>query len=520
MQGCDRGEPATGIASTATATAETTSATVLLDAGYAGNWPTGLDPATNLTARANLNLMNAIYGGLFQLAPGATGSTPEIVGVLAAGFEISDDGMTVSIRLRDGVTFSDGTPLDAEAVRFNIERNLSSSCTCAPHAWPWAEDDRVRALGTNLVQLHFSRPYGAVMHAFPVANINWIASPTALAAMGEDAFRLDPVGAGPFRVVSNQLSTRLVLEKNPLYFDRERPFLDELIFQSIGSEQAAVQALLAGDAHAYLGLTSIPLMRMAESHGRITVTRQPGTSPYVIQLNTLKPPFDDIRVREAIYFATDVDAILAGLFEGEYPISQSFTGQGGLFYQERVPGYRGYDPERARSIIEDAGGLTIELGTIRSFVAEQVITALQAQWEAVGIEVTIETFELPTVIDKFLTGNWQSMLMTAGSYDPEAANGVTFRFRSDQPYTGVHDLELDHLLVSAAATADFMQREKLYQAAGQHISDHAYAPFLFAFAPAQLTTSGLEAPGLTTSIPPIVVNTGVLWHDARFAPAD
>src|SRR5690606_10243818 len=142
-----------------------------LEAGYAGSWPTGLDPATNLTARANLSLMNAIYGGLFQLTADPDGGNPEVVGVLAEGYEIRNEGRTLAILLREGMVFSDGTPFDAEAVRFNIERNLESPCTCAPVGWPWVEDNRITVAGENVVELHFSRPYAAVINSFPIANV-------------------------------------------------------------------------------------------------------------------------------------------------------------------------------------------------------------------------------------------------------------------------------------------------------------------------------------------------------------
>lgn len=489
-------------------------AIVLLAAEWGGSWPAGLDPATNTTARANLSQMNAIFGGLFQLAQTENGF--EIIGVLAEGYELVDDGRTIVIRLREGLRFTDGTPLDAEAVKFNIVRDLREPCTCSPSGWPWVEEEPVTVMDSHTVALHFTRPYAPAIHAFPGTNVNWIASSTALKEMGEDQFRMTPVGAGPFKVVSNQPSNRLVLERNPDYWEEGKPYLQRLIFQSIGSEQAAYQALLAGDAHAYEGMTSTPVISQAVQNDRFKVTRQPATSPYVIQLNAARPPFDDKRAREAIYYATNVDAIREGLFHNWYPVSQAFTGPGGLFHHERIEGYRTYDLRRARAVVEELGGMEITLGTLRSFVAEQVITALQSQWREAGIEVSIATYDIARLIERLSSGNWHAMLQTAGSYDPEAGASVSIRFRSDQLYTGVHDEVLDHLLDRAAATIDPVERERIYVEAAEHIAEQAYAPFLFAFAPTQVVVRGLEGPGLTTQIPPILINTGVLWQDVRF----
>jgi len=485
--------------------------TVLLEAGYAGQWPAGLDPATNTTARANLSMMNAIFGGLFQLSANDAGKT-EVVGVLAQSYEIVDEGRTLVLHLREGVQFSDGTPFDAEAVRRNIERNLKSPCTCTPRDWPWAAEHGVTAPDAKTVQLHFSRPFGAAINALPVSNINWIASLTALEAMGPDQFRIMPVGAGPFRIVSNQLSTRLVLERNPRYWEHGRPKLDRLVFQPIGNEQSGIQALLAGDAQVYESMTSPAAIQVAQKAEKLRVTMQPATSPYVIQLNTTRAPFDERRAREAIYYATNVDAIRKGLFNDWYAASQSFTGPGGLFHDEHVPGYRTYDVDAARTLVHEAGGLRVKLATLRTPAAEQIAIALQTQWHEAGIDVSLELLELPAVIRTFQSGQWDAMLQTVGSYDPEAGSGVGLRFSSHGAYSGVRDAELDRILSDAAAALDHTQRRELYRAAAQRISDNAYAPFLLAFAPAQITALGVQGPGLTTRIPPILVNTGVLWH--------
>jgi peptide/nickel transport system substrate-binding protein len=493
---------------------QATELTVLLT-GVIGAWPSGLDPATNVTGGVNLSLMNAIFGGLFQLTADADGRNPRITGVLASGYEVSDGGRSLVIRLREGLRFSDGTPLDAEAVRFNVRRAIESPCSCAPTRWPWAKAEPVSVVDDLTVRLNFTRPYAAGINGLPVSNLNWIASPSALAAVGEEAFKLKPVGAGPFKVVSNQLSTRLELERNPLYWEPGRPYLDRLVFVPIGSEQAAYLSLIAGDADIAEGISSVALIEQALREGRVEARGQPANSPYLIQLNTRVKPFDDMRAREAIYYATDVEAIRKALFHGWASASQSFTGPGGLFHRERVPGYREYDLARARALVAELGGLQVKLATVGSVVNEQLITALQSQWQEAGMEVSIELYELATLIRAFQSGEWQALLQTAGSYDPEAAPGVSFRFRSDQVFSGVHDPDLDRMLLEAAAEIDPQRREDLYAASGKHISDRAYAPYLFAFAPAVLTRHGVEGPGLSTQIPPVAMSTAVLWQDVR-----
>lgn len=483
--------------------------TVLEDAGFSGSWPTGLDPATNTTGGANLPQMSAIYGGLFALTAKDDGTGAKVEPNQAESYELTDDGKTVRITLREGIEFSDGTPLDAAAVVFNIQRAMKSTCTCRP-IWPLAPDG-IAAEGDRVVVLKFTRPYAAVINAFPVTNANWIVSPTALQKMGEDKFKIEPVGAGPFTVVSNQLNSELVLKKNPNYFKKGLPYLDKLTFKSIGGDQPAYQALLAGQAQAYEGLNTTPLLKQAQSNQKLTVTEQPPTSPYVVQLNTKIAPFDNQKAREAIYAATDFSAIAKGLFGGSFPVSQMFTGPGGLFHHEKIDGYPPFDLDKAKQLVSDLGGLTVTLGTLDTYVAEQVMTALQTQWKEAGIDVTIEKYQLSTLVQQFNSGKWQSMLQTAGAWDPAAGVGVGFRFRSNSPFTGVVDPELDQLLNEADATIDPAKREDLYVQAAELIAKKAYAPFGLAFAPANLAVKGVHGPGLTTKIPPIVVNSTILW---------
>ncbi len=518
---CSRNEPAGPQAASASASAANAprsggEAIVLLGSDFAGSWPSGLDPATNVTGGANLSLMNAIYGGLVRLTSAPDGSDPRVVGDLAAGFEVAADGRTVTFHLRPGVKFSDGTPFNSAAVKFSIERSLDSLCSCTPQGWPWDKSNRVSAPDELTVVLHFSSALAPIMNAFPATNLNWIVSPSAVAALGADRFKITPVGAGPFRVVSDQLSSKLVLERNPLYWQKSHPYLDRLTFQSIGSEQAAYQALAAGDANAYEGMSSPLLIEQTKANAQLTATLQPPTSPLVVQLNTVAPPFNDLRAREAVYYATDAQAIRRGLFKSWFPVSQSFTASGGLFHRETIPGYRTYDLERARALVKDLGGLRVTLGTLRAPVSEATITALQTQWAQAGITATIETYDLGTLITKFQSHTWQAMLQTAGSFDPEAGPGLGFRFRSNSIFSGVQDPELNRLMDQGLATLDAKQRDQDYLQIAQYLSEHAYAPFLVAPSGAQVTR-GLYGPGLTTKIPPILVTTSVPWQDAWLA---
>ncbi|MFD2419869.1 ABC transporter substrate-binding protein [Amycolatopsis pigmentata] len=482
--------------------------TVLEGSSYAGSWPAGLDPATNTNNSANISQYSAIFGGLFTMTAKDDGSDARVVPNQAESYQFLDNSRTVKITIRNGVKFSDGTPLDAEAVAFNFRRDLATPCSCAPK-WPLASDG-ITVQG-NSVLLKFNQPYASIIDEFPNTNVNWIASPAALRRLGPDAFKVTPVGAGPFKVFSDKLSSELVLLRNPFYFKEGLPYLDRLDFKAVDGDQSAYQALRAGQAQAYEGLTTVPVLDQAQADPGLTTTVQPPTSPYVVQLNTRTAPFSDQLAREAIYYATDFGAIARGVFTNRYPVSQMFTGPGGLFHHPTVPGYRNFDLARARQIIGQLNGLTIKLGTLNTSLAQQVATALQSQWRAAGMTVDLQASQLNGLVQQYNSGTWQVMLQTAGSWDPAAGSGVSFRFSSTSAYSGVADPHLDDLLYQGKATTDPAQRDALYAQAGRYISEKAYAPFGIAFAPADLAVKGVYGPGLTTKIPPLTIYSGILW---------
>ncbi len=478
------------------------SLTVLEDSGYEGAWPAGLDPATNTNGAANQSFMDSIYGQLFELGPHG-----QIIDDLATGYSFSDGGKTVTINLRHGVKFQDGTPFNAQAVAFNIQRDFKSTCTCKP-TWPVTS---VTTQGDYAVQIHLSTVYAAIIDSFFDSTPNWIASPTALTKLGEKQFALKPVSAGPFEVVSDTLSSVLVLKRYPGYWEPGRPYLNQLTFKTVGGDEAAYEAMLAGEGQVYEDMSTPALLKQAGQH--FTVTNQLSTSPYDLQLNTASPPFNNILAREALYYATDFSPISQHIFNNLYPQTQSFTGPGGICYEPTVPGYRAYDLAKAKALVKHIGGLTVNLGTINVLVAKETTEALQTEWASAGIKTTISSYDLASLIQQFTSRKWQAMVQTAGSYDPAAGVGVAFRFSSQSPFSGVHDTHLDGLLNAAAGTLNQSARCSLYAQAASYINQQAYGPFYFSFAPANIAAKGVTGPGLTTALPSVVVTPMILWEN-------
>ncbi len=479
------------------------SVTVLEGAGFAGNWP-GLDPATDTDGAANQSYMDSIFGELFELTAGG-----KTTGDLATGYNFTNGGKTVVVTLRKGVKFSDGTPLNAAAVVYNWTRDLAATCTCKP---VFLTPPEIVATGPYTVSLTLSYVDAPFINALQGSVFNWIASPTAIQKMGEKAFALKPVGAGPFTVVSDTPDSELVLKKNPTYWQQGLPYLNTLTFKTVAGDEQALTAMEAGSGQAYEGM-STPQLRSAFA-AKFVTTAEPSTSPYDIQLNTKIAPFNNKLAREAIYYATDAALLDKSLFQDTYPVGESFTAPAGLFYERVVPGYLAYDLAKAKSLVRQLGGLSFNLGTINVPTAIEMNEAVQTEWQQAGMKVSLSDYDLTGLIGAFTAGKWQAMLQTAGAYDPGTGVGVCFRFCSTSPFTGVWDTHLNDLLIGAASTTNPATRQSLYDQAAAYIAQNAYGPFLFPIAGYNIAVKGVGAPGLTTPLPVTDVNPEVLWQYA------
>ena len=508
------------------------SITVLEGKGYSGDWPYGFDPATNVDAAPNQDMMEAIYGQLFMLGPGG-----KVQPDLATSYSFSSDAKDVTITLRQGVKFSDGTPFNAAAVIANWDRDfgpLAVKANIAPR-WPVARSNpkdptsmpvkgAYEATGPYTVVVHQNVPNAAFINQLFDTIPIWIASPTAVTKMGEQAFAKNPVGAGPFVVVSNTYSNQLVVKRNPAYWQAAQglPYLDQITFKTVGSDEAALEAMMTGEGQVYGGLGEPSLLSEAEQH--FQVVEQAGTSPYDLQLNTSIPPFNNPKARQAIYAATDFAPILQHVFGNRYPVVEGFTGPGGICYEPTVPGYQGYNPTLAKQLVQETGlsKVTINLGTIANTVATETTQALADEWKQFGINTTLQSYPLNGLIQAFYKNNgkwWQSMIQTAGAFDPAGGVGVAFRFSSLSPFSGVHDPALDKLLNQAQGFTDLATRCKYYDQAAEYIAKNYYGPFYFSLNPISITAKGINGPGLTTSVPAVAVAPTIPWESVYDNPS-
>ncbi|MGH9044094.1 MAG: ABC transporter substrate-binding protein [Acidimicrobiales bacterium] len=440
--------------------------TVLLGAGLEGSW-------TNLGVLGNPMVFNggfydAVYGTLFgQLNDG------KIIPQLATSGKYSNGGRTFTITLRQGVTFSDGTPFNAQAVLYNWQNNLAPGSQC-----PCTDDFPVASMTAPdpyTVVMNLKYADGALRDAFPNSSMNWIESPAHWQSLNktERSADLFPVGAGPFKITADVPNVTVTMVKNPNYWDKPYPYLNKVIFKTIGNDSSALAAVQSGEAQVYGGYGEYQNLRSIV-HSVDVYGGTNGTSTDTLAFNLKSTPFNNLVAREAIAYATQPEPINRALFANTATVTQTPTGPGSPFYFPTVPGYRGYNLKKAKALVKQLGGLTVSILSQNDLQTQQVDEALQSEWAKAGIHTTIEAKDMGTYIQNVLANKWQIEVSNAGSFDPAVGFGLAFDFGSKGILSGVRDPNFDAMLQAASEPLDQKARHADYARIFKYMSDKQY----------------------------------------------
>src|SRR6266850_2357186 len=353
----------------------------------------------------------------------------QIVPGLAESWTISKDGLHYTFTLRKGVAFHDGTPLNAEAVKFSIERQINpdhpfNKLGKYPFSgFYFGNIKAVEAVDPLTVEFILKEPRASFLAilALPAASI---VSPTAVKKFGQD-YPLQPVGTGPFKYGSWDRGQRVVLEKNPSYW-RFPVKIDRVVYRPIVEDQARLTELLTGSLDLIVG-TPPDYVAQLETNPKVTMLKQVGAHVWYLGINNQRKPFDDKRVRQALNYAVNKDAIVRDVLKGtgapsRGPVLPATWGAD--------PGLKPYpyDPERARKLLAEAGypsGFSTSLWVPESGSGMQspvaMSTIIQSNLKAVGVNVTLQTMEWGTFLAKLRTKEQELFALSwmAGTEDPD-----------------------------------------------------------------------------------------------------
>ncbi|QJU53898.1 ABC transporter substrate-binding protein [Herbiconiux sp. KACC 21604] len=345
---------------------------------WAFSLPTSWDPVTSRTGN-DINTISLAYASLTQID-----ADGKVLPALAESWDYNDEGTAVTFHLRPDLVFSDGTPLDAEAVKEFFERGKTQEDSFLRDQL--ATVDTVSADSETDVTLHLTGVDYQVP-ALVAGRTGAIASPTA-AETDPEKLAAWPVGAGPFTITEFVPESHATFEKNPDYWDADDIHIDR--FELTVAPDAAT--LVAGIQSGSFDVATLPASKIEEAEAAgLTVTVKPSLAVSDVSINANKAPFDDPKVVEAFRYAFDrqqfVDVITSGKGETTH---QPFP-KGNPAFNPEVEKLWDYDPEKAKALLKEAGydegELSIEI-TAASF-SEQGAEIAQAQLAEIGVNSTI-----------------------------------------------------------------------------------------------------------------------------------
>jgi len=310
---------------------------------------------------------------------------------LATEWTQSKDGLTWIFKLRRGVKFHDGTPFNAEAVKYNFDRFLGPEkpLKSSLHT-PIIKS--VDVVDEYTVRFNLKVPFAFLLNNL-AHSASGIVSPTAHKKWGKD-LTLHPVGTGPFRFVEWIRGDRVVLERNDEYYEG-KPRLDKIIVRTVREDSARVLGLEAGDYDLIVRVPPEDVQRLMRE-GKVRIYAEQSNRAIRVAFNVSKKPLDDIRVRQALNYAVDKESIVRNIYQGLAMIIPDVVGPLNNGYAP-VKGYP-YDPAKAKKLLADAGypnGFKTTLWTPqgRWLKDYELAQAVQQQLQAVGVEASLETFE-------------------------------------------------------------------------------------------------------------------------------
>ncbi|MFD6894150.1 ABC transporter substrate-binding protein [Rhodococcus sp. NPDC060086] len=421
--------------------------------------PRSLDPAKLNNTWVHQSLVgNALYGALITNDT----ETLETTFDLAADFSTADGGATFTLELRPGLTFTDGTPLDAAAVKYNWDRLLDPAVgsEAIRQASQIATSEVV---SPTTLEITMVAPNPHYPEAAMASSMNWIASPTAL-EKGREAFDVDPVGAGPFTFTEWRRGDVIKLEKNPDYYDAPKPYLDAIEVRTVADVNQRANTMLAGGAD----------LSSETNRGNILKADEAGLSTEIVPtggglfmgMNFRQAPFDDERARRAVALAVDAEAVNNAVYKGEGLVPVTLYPEESPYYED-LP-FPEPDPETAQQLFDElaAEGKPVEFTILAYSTVELkgVAEAIQAQLSAFdNVDVKVDALEFVQAAQRVTTRDFGMAVTSAVAQDPDFALWTSFHSASEVGnVAGVNDPELDAALDAGRIATSVEDRKAAY----------------------------------------------------------
>ena len=439
-----------------------------------------LDPV-NTQQNADIWLSLNLYDTLIQPTANGAGLQPG----LAESWTVDTDGKTVKLKIRSGLKFADGSPLELSDIKWSLERAANKE-TGGGFQFLLNSIQTVEMVGNDTVVIHLSQPDPSILEALATFNAGIVPEKLLMAAPGKDLaekaknFAQHPIGSGPFTVTSWSRNDEMLLSRNPYYWamgddGKSLPYLDHIRLLTIPDDATRILKLKAGELD---GTEFVPLSRVAElkADPALNMVLYPAAQVLFLNIfcgptykNGAKNPASDIRVRQALNYAVEKEALVQVLTYGVGVPSQSYLPMSTpLAYGKGEP--YPYNIAKAKALLAEAGyadGFEISCLAIAGYQDDLTkLAAIQQMWSQINVRLKIEQLEHATLLNRWRAADYQlrTQLWTNDINDP---NEMTVRMlyypliQSDHSYW--RNDRVDELFLQSQREPDKTKRAALYK---------------------------------------------------------
>ncbi len=458
--------------------------------------PPHLDPTSAAAGAIDSVLYSNVFEGLTRFA-----SDGSIIPGLAQSWVISDDGLTYTFKLAEGVTFHDGTTMDAEDVKFSLDRARAEDSANAQKAL-FASIADVEAVDASTVKITLSAPNGSLLF-----NLAW-GDAVIVAPESIENIKQAPVGTGAFKFANWVQGDNITLEKNADYWGTPAK-LDKVTFKFISDPTAAFAAVMAEDVDVFAGYPAPENVPQFEADPRFQVIVGNTEGETILSTNNKMPPFDNVKVREAMAHAIDRQAIIDGAMFGlGTPIGTHFAPHNPDYVD--LTADSAYDPEKAKALLAEAGfaeGFTTTLKLPPPSYARRGGEIIAAQLREVGIQTEITNLEWAQWLEEVFTG--KDYGLTIVSHTEPMDIGIYAR---PDYYFQYDDADFQAMNTALEAEADPAKRSALLEQMQRKISGDYVNGYLFQLAIPTIAKAGVQ--GLWENAPTQANDmTAVSWAE-------
>jgi len=458
--------------------------------------PPHMDPTSAAAGAIDSVLYTNVFEGLTRFM--GDGS---VVPGLAESWEISDDGLTYTFKLQSGVTFHDGTTMDAEDVKFSLDRIGADDSANAQKALFEAISE-VNVIDPMTVEIKLSEPNGNM-----IFNLAW-GDAVIVAPESIENIKQMPIGTGAFKFANWAQGDKVELTRNDAYWG-DAPSLASATFKFISDPTAAFASVMAEDVDVFVSFPAPENLPQFEADPRFQVLYGSTEGETILSTNNKMPPFDNVKVREALAHAIDRQAIIDGaMFGMGTPIGTHFAPHNPAYVD--LTAQSNYDPEKSRALLAEAGfpdGFETTLHLPPPSYARRGGEIIAAQLAQVGIKAEITNVEWAQWLETVFRG--KDFGLTIVSHTEPMDIGI---YANPDYYFQYDNKAFQDLIAKLNVTADPDMRTEMLAEAQQIIADDYVNGYLFQLALATVAKTGVQ--GLWENAPTQATDlTGVSWSE-------